>query len=316
MEKSDYEKDDWSSMHILQTHTGAEIALRAGLAKGNAKGVVQFSHGAAEHAGRYQQFAEILNGAGFHFFAHDHRGHGKTRVPGLDAHQFGDDGWDLVIEDMDAVHRHIDTLFEPLPRIVMGHSMGSVAALEFTLRNPDRVDALALLGPVLAKNPLVPVLRLLLRIEALMKSPASTSGLFQSLGWDPLNKSLEPARTPYDWLSRDTAQVDAYMADPDCGWAPTVNFAGEMMRGVSATYDDARFKALKPSMPVLLMSGSNDPSTEFGKSVPELEARFIKAGVNSVMAKVFPEMRHELHNEIDRDHVFAALTEWCEQATG
>lgn len=302
---------EWANAQTIEARSGAQLTLRQMAAKGAAKGVVQFNHGAAEHSGRYGEFAERLSAAGFHVFAHDHRGHGQTTVPGLAPHTFGKHGWDLVIEDIECINRHIDTLHPDLPRIVMGHSMGSIAAFEYALRQPARPHALVLLGPVLAKNAALPVLRLLMRTEAAFKAPGSTSTLFQKLGWDPLNKPFEPARTPYDWLTRDTAEVDAYIADPECGWPPTMNFAQQMMRGVAATYKDARLKALNPAMPVLLMSGAEDPSTNMAKSVPELDNRLKAAGVTTISTAIFDGMRHELHNETGRDAVYEKLTHWC-----
>ncbi len=319
---------DWSEITPLPAPSGAQLAVRslAASADGAAiRGVIQFCHGAAEHAGRYGELASVLSAAGFHVIAHDHRGHGETTTPGVTDHVLASDGrlsgpenktgWDLLIEDVEHIHTALDDAFPDLPRLVMGHSMGSVAALEFALRRPERAGGLCLLGPVLAKNPAMPLLRALLNVEALFKSPDAVSILFEKLGWDPLNKEFQPARTPYDWLSRDDAEVDAYIADPMCGWRPTMNFAKELSRGLAATYDDARLNNLRADMPVLLMSGAEDPSTEFAKSVPELKSRLSSAGLRDIETEIFPDMRHELHNEVGRDAVFGRLTAWCRRAS-
>lgn len=302
----------WEEVTIVEAPSGAPLALRSLFAAGEAKGVIQLNHGAAEHAGRYGEFAQRFAAAGFHVFAHDHRGHGKTTVPGLAPHTFGDNGWALLVDDIQAIHDHIQHVAPGLPRIVLGHSMGAIAAFEYALRQPSHIDAMVLLGPVLKKNSaMIGIFRLLLAGEALFKSGSSPSSLFQKLGWDPLNKPFEPARTPFDWLSSDEKEVDAYSADPECGWAPTVNFGSEMMRGRVATYDDTRLQALRADMPVLLMSGEKDPSTDFGQSVPELQKRFEDAGMSDITAEIFPDMRHELHNEVGRDQVYEKLIAWC-----
>ena len=302
---------DWSKIHLVASQTGAKLALRTLAAQGTPRAVIQFNHGAAEHAGRYGEFAEKMSAAGFHFLAHDHRGHGKTEGDGVTPHMFGKKGWDLVIEDMGAIHRHIDEQYADLPRTVMGHSMGSVASFEFMLQNPDRAQAMALLGPTLQKTPLMPVLRFLLSAEDVIRESYAYSPLFQSMVWTPFNKPFEPSRTPFDWLSRDEAQVDAYVKDEDCGWPPTVNFAREISRGIAETYKDDRLSALNTALPVLLMSGTQDPSTEYGKSVPELSARLKAAGLKNIDTEIFADMRHELHNETDSAPVFERLTAWC-----
>lgn len=298
----------------LDVPSGATLLVRHLAAKGTACGVVQINHGAAEHSGRYVEFARKLADAGFHVFAHDHRGHGETTVPGYPPHTFGGpQGWGKLVEDVGAVHDHISAIYPNLKRIILGHSMGSIASFDRMLRAPDTAAAMVLLGPVLQKNPAMPLLRGLLNLESLFKSAGATSGLFQSLAWDPLNKPYKNGRTAYDWLSRDEAEVDAYIADPECGWAPTIDFAKGMGRGLSSTFDDRKLKALNKDMPVLLMSGSDDTSTNFGKAVPELEARLQKAGLADVTAIIFEEMRHEMHNEIDRGDMYDALIAWCQR---
>lgn len=301
-------------MTPLESPTGSTLAVRYMPAMSDPKGVVQINHGAAEHSRRYLRVAEILSAVGFHVVAHDHRGHGETRVPGVPSHCFGPDGWNKVIEDVAFLHQHIDELYPDLPHLVLGHSMGAVIALEFALRHPDRPAALALLGPVTQKEAAMPLLRLLLSVEGVFRQPDRVSPVFKSMAWDVMNKSFNPAATPFDWLSRDADEVRAYAEDPECGWDPTVNFAREFSRGLQVTYTDDRLRGLRPDMPVLLLAGEKDPSSGFGKSVREMQARLTAVGLTDLTAKVFPDMRHELHNEIGREEVFELLLEWCQRA--
>ncbi len=300
--------------------SGAELCVRHMKASPPVKGIIHINHGAAEHSERYLEFAQTMSAQGFHVFAHDHRGHGATSVPGIPSHVFGEDGWNLVIEDALALGAHIkgaipklenDHGGQELPFILAGHSMGAVVAFEMLLRDPVCADGLLLSGPVLQKNSAMPVLQSLLKMEAAFKEPESISTLFQKLAWDPLNKPYKPARTAYDWLSRDEDEVDKYLADPECGWPPTVNFAVELSKGLAKTYKDARLKSLRSDMPVLMMSGSHDSSTANGASVAELEKRLTEAGAKRISSKIFPEMRHELFNERDREQVYDYVSEWC-----
>ena len=304
------------SAQPLTAKSGAILQVRYLPTQGAPRAIVQINHGAAEHSGRYLPFAKRLSDAGFHVAAHDHRGHGDTVVPGAPPHTFGGKhGWDQLVADIGDVKAHITSIYPGLKHIMLGHSMGSIAAFDFALRHPAEVDALALLGPVLQKNPAMPVLRALLGIEGLFKSEGATSALFQSLAWDPLNKPYKNGRTDYDWLSRYEAEVDAYIADPNCGWPPPMNFSQQMAKGLAGTFNDARLKRLPTDLPVLLMSGSEDTSTNFGKSVPELEQRLTKAGLSDVSARLFEGYRHELHNEVGRDKVFDTLIAWCERVS-
>jgi alpha-beta hydrolase superfamily lysophospholipase len=304
---------DFSPM-MLEVPSGAALLVRHLTATGEARGVVQINHGAAEHSGRYLEFAQKLSAAGFHVFAHDHRGHGGTQGPEYPPHTFGGKhGWDKLTEDIGAVHDYIRGIYPGMKTIIVGHSMGSIAGFDRMLREPQTADALALLGPVLQKNPAMPLLRALLNVEGWFKSAGAKSALFQALAWDPLNKPYKNGRTDYDWLSRDEAEVDAYIADPECGWPPTIDFAKGMGRGLSGTFDDRRLSSLKDDMPVLLMSGAEDTSTDMGKSVPELEARLRKAGLSDVESHIIEGMRHELHNEIGRDAVYEKLIAWCQR---
>ncbi len=305
-----FQRADFAGQSVLAP-SGATLNLRGMLSKTSPKGIILFHHGAAEHSARYAKFARMLSDAGFHFFIYDQRGHGHTTIPSTPSHMFGRDGWSKIIDDSLFLQGVLKAEFSDLPLILAGHSMGSIITFDVVLQNPDCANAVMLLGPVLQKNPAMPVLKLLLGVEALMKKPESTSYLFQKLAWDPLNKPFEPARTPYDWLSRDQEEVDAYIADDECGWPPTINFAQEMTKGLAATFHDSRLKALRAEVPILLMSGAQDSSTDFAKSVPQLEARLKAAGVDRVTSVVFDEMRHELHNELGREAVFERLISWC-----
>ena len=308
----------YSEIERVQSPTGASLALRISLCKENPVGVVQVNHGAVEHGGRYQEFATRLNTAGFHVFVHDHRGHGKTVLGGEKEHVMGSSGnsWNDLVNDISAVHHHIDDRFEALPRIVFGHSMGALAAFEYTLRHPEKVSHLVLSAPPTLKNPLAYVGRALLQIEAFFVGADRASPVFDKLNWSQMNKRFQPARTSYDWLSSDHREVDAYISDPDCGWDLPQKFTRELVSGIIETFKDERLSALSSSTNVLLMSGDKDPVTQGSKAIRQLAARLRDAGVTSVEEKLFMNMRHEVHNDVARDAFYEKLIGWSRHCVG
>src|SRR2546430_9418480 len=164
------------------------------------RGVVQIAHGLGEHIGRYAELAEVLTQAEFVVYGNDHRGHGLTAKPFGSFGEFGPGGFDQLVEDMVSLRVIAKKEHPGKPYIRLGHSMGSFAAQPFILDHSPSIDGLALSGSGI--------------LDGLARLSQSTSA-----GEDPMklmNASFEPARTPFDWLSRDNAEVDALIADPPC----------------------------------------------------------------------------------------------------
>jgi alpha-beta hydrolase superfamily lysophospholipase len=168
---------------------------------GPPRAVVQLSHGVGDHLRRYEHLAQALTAAGFLVQGHDSRGHGQTIAPGAEPGVIGADGWTRTVEDLDVLVERGRTEFPGLPLILFAHSMGSFATQQFLLEHSDRVDAVALSGTG-ALDLIEPAL-----------------DLDSGVGLDMFNAPFEPGRTGFEWLSRDEAQVDLYVADPLCGFA-------------------------------------------------------------------------------------------------
>jgi alpha-beta hydrolase superfamily lysophospholipase len=134
----------------------------------------------------------------------------------------------------------------------------------------------------------------------------------------PLNARFEPARTPFDWLSRDEAEVDAYLADPMTGDdAPlTFGFVLDMMRTGAHMWDPANEKRIPTTLAVLLITGEEDPVSEGAKTVRELEARYLANGSKDVTGRYYPGARHELLNETNRDAVQDDVAAWMDRIVG
>lgn len=301
-------------LHQLQTVDGSRVQYRRWLPSGDVRGTVQLVHGASEHSGRYDRLATGLALHGFGVWAMDLRGHGRT-AESTGIGRFGNGlGVDTVLEDVDALHLVIDDQHPGLPRVLLGHSMGSIIALAAAERNGADLAGLVLSGPIGVAPQLADSVTAL---EEAVAAGAADHAL-DALG--PFNEKFEPARTRYDWLSRDPAEVDKYITDPLSGdeMPLTVAYAaGVFALAVRAATPEA-VATLPDGLPVLLLSGQHDPvGGEDAVQVTALAQLFTERGL-PVEQHVYPEARHEVFNETNRDEVVSDLLAWLEArlATG
>ena len=295
----------------LDSPSGARLHLYTAMPDKPLRGVVHVNHGMAEHAGRYGRFARALNDAGFGVVAHDHRGHGQTVAPdaprGVFAHERG---FDKVIEDVLAVNLHIRATMPGKPIAVFGHSMGAVIALVFALSYPDRVNALACWNAGVETGAKVRLSRLILLAEAALRGRGHISVLARKLTFDGWNRQFRPNRTAFDWLSRDEAEVDAYVADPDCGFDVSTGLWLDLLDGMFRGGDDRRLDVLAHDLPVHLLGGGADPCSNFGRDMRHLADRLKKKGLLDVSCSILPDTRHESLNEINRDETTRNFIHW------
>ena len=211
--------------------TGATLRLFVKHARGTGRGVIQINHGLAEHAARYARFAEIMSAIGFHVYAHDHRGHGATTAPDAPLGTFGSpDGSAKVIADVAAIHDLIAVEHPGLPVIVFGHSMGGLIALNFVLRHSARVQAAAIWNANFSAGFAGRLAQAILAYERFRLGSDMPSRMLPRLTFQAWAKQIPDRRTAFDWLSRDAAEVDKYVADPLCGWDASVSMWRDVFR--------------------------------------------------------------------------------------
>ena len=297
-------------LHLLQTVDGSRVRYRRWLPDGDLRGTVQLVHGASEHSGRYGRLAAALTARGFGVWAMDLRGHGRT-AESTGIGRFGSRGGlgvDTVLDDVDALHLVIDDQHPGVPRVLLGHSMGSVIALASAERNSADLAALVLSGPIGVAPQLADSVTAL---EEAVAAGAADHAL-DALG--AFNEKFEPARTRYDWLSRDSAEVDKYVADSLSGdeMPLTVAYAsGVFALAVRAATPEA-VATLPDGLPVLLLSGQLDPvGGDDAVQVTALAQLFTERGL-PVEQHVYPEARHEVFNETNRDEVVGDLLAWLD----
>jgi alpha-beta hydrolase superfamily lysophospholipase len=301
----------------LSSPTGATLALRHLPAQVSAIAVVHVNHGLAEHSGRYARFATALSQAGFHVYAHDHRGHGATRAPDAPLGRFADrDGTTKVLDDIDAVHGHIAKRHPGLPLLIFGHSMGGIVALNAVLRRSHHLAGTAIWNTNVSAGAMARLALALLAWERFRRGADMPSRILPKLTFQAWGRAIPDARSPFDWLSRDPAEVEAYIADTLRGWDPSVSMWRDVFRMILTASDDRSYTPGRRTLPFHLVGGGADPSTDNGKAVEALAARLSRMGFSNLETRIWPNNRHEGLNDLDRQAVTEDFIDWARRTAG
>ncbi|MFN0108729.1 MAG: alpha/beta fold hydrolase [Blastocatellia bacterium] len=276
---------------------------------GFGKAVVHIAHGLAEHGGRYERLAETLTANGFVVFANDYRGHGKTAQADDDIGHFADEnGWQRILKDVEEIVRLERSEFPNHPVTLFGHSLGSLVAQHLATRN--LFDAVAMSGANGLVSSIVHVGKLITKIESWRLSKRGKSELLNSLSFDAFNKPFQPNRTSFDWLTRDEAEVDKYIADSMCGFLCSTQLWLDVLSAITEAAKP-EFRARVPKqLPLYLFSGSRDTANAEGRGTTALAEYYRSNGMEKVSYRIFPQARHETLNELNREEVTEHLVDW------
>ena len=302
-----------SSMTTVNAADSTRLHVYRWSPDGEAKAAVLIAHGMAEHAGRYERFAERLTAAGYDVYAIDHRGHGKTAGTLENVGYFADkDGFEKVVEDLYAVTRTISEDHPELPVFLFGHSMGSILSRAYAVSHSSSIAGLVLTGAGGDPGLLGKVGGVLAFAEGTVRGRRTRSPLLDSMTFGKFNDAFKPARTKFDWLSRDRTEVDLYIADPWCGAVFTTGFFGDLLHGLGVVNDSANVAKIRKDLPILMASGDKDPVGDNGKGVKQVADQFRAAGISSVTVTLYPNARHEILNETNRDEVMSDIIAWLD----
>lgn len=292
---------------ILTAPDGHEIHIHMWSPEVAAARVIQVLHGLGEHAARYERFAHAAASRGYVVCVHDHRGHGPhTEELG---HFADDDGWHLLVADALLVQDFSRERFADAPHVLLGHSMGSYIAQNFAMHYGARLSALILSASTwTSRLQLFPALAIA-HIEAWRLGIRSKSALLNKLGFGDFNKRFAPARTDMDWLSRDAAEVDKYIADPLCGGPYSCGMWLDLLRGLIDISSDNAIARVPASLPLLITGGECDP-VGGDRGMTRLMMHYAQSGHQRISVKIFPDGRHEMLNESNRDEVTANWLDW------
>lgn len=284
------------------------------------RAVVQLIHGIGEHIGRYERFAAFLATQGYLVCGNDAVGHGRTAVA---AEEFGllpgKDPVDVLVRDVDALRRTVErgvaSAFgdADIPLFLFGHSMGSLVLRCYLPRFGDGLAGAIVCGTTMPPRPLSWLGVMASKALVAIKGPRAKSRLLHRLAYGVYSHKIKDARTPFDWISSDPNEVDEFIRDEATGFMFS---AAIYLALTEAAYTAARRSALSgipPKLPILLVSGDEDPVGDCGRQVERLATRMRAAGVRSVTMKLYGGMRHEILNEYGKDEVFADVVSWMEE---
>ena len=302
-----------ASEFTLRADDGTSLFARRWLPEHRPRAVLQIAHGLSEHSGRYARLANALNGAGYGAYAADLRGHGP-KAAAADLGHFADaGGWDKVVGDLWTLNRLIAAEQPGAPIVLLGHSLGSFLGRGFIAQHSDALAGAALSGSS-GKPPAIAALgRLVAREERLRLSKRGKSDPLFAMWFGGFNKAFSPARTPYDWLSRDEREVDAYVADPLCGLPFTTQLAIDVLDALPRVTSLASLAAIRKDMPIYVFSGERDP---VGANIKGLIQDLKAAGFTRLTTRLYPGARHETLNETNRDEVTRDLIAWLDEVVG
>jgi alpha-beta hydrolase superfamily lysophospholipase len=277
------------------------------------RAVVMLSHGMAEHSGRYARLGAALTDAGFALYALDQRGHGRTAANGVLGHYADRNGWNTVVGDLASLSASIGQRHPGVPVFLLGHSMGSYIAQAYLLHHSASVQGAVLSGSNFQPVSLYRSAAVIARLERWRQGARGRSAIIEFLSFGSFNKAFKPVRTPFDWLSRDQEEVDKYVNDPLCGFRCTNQLWLDMLGGLQQISKKSNLAQIDKSLPLLIIGGECDPVSD-GKRLKDLAGALTDTDHALVTVKLYPQARHEILNETNREEVTHDLLAWLEQA--
>lgn len=278
--------------------------------EGTPRAVVQIVHGIAEYAGRYEDIALYLNGIGILVVAEDHMGHGESVGPESPQGYFTG-GWFTAMEDTYTLLKKTREEFPKLPYVLLGHSMGSFLTRTLLQEHPDSGIA----GCILCGTGWQPEAVLtagigMCRAVGKLKGEKKPSKALEALVFGSYNRRVEHPRTPFDWLNQDTKAVDAYIADPMCGFTASAGLYRDMLTGIRHIQRPENLERMEKTLPVYFIAGGDDPVGSYGSGVLKSVEAFRAAGMERTSVRIYPLCRHELLNEINKMEVYEGIAKW------
>lgn len=277
------------------------------------KGIVQICHGMAEHSGRYDEFARFLSSNGFAVFINDHLGHGLSVKNDSELGYFGDKtGRHDLVNDVKLLTDIARSTYPDKPFFIFGHSMGSFIARRYTEKFGMNIDGAIFCGTS-GTNPAAGIAVKIAEFVASRKGVHHRSEFINKIAFGGYNKHVGEKRTDFDWLTRDESIVDAYIADPKCGFLFTAAGYRDLFDILHSVSTRSWYNNVPFILPILLISGTEDPVGEYGKGVRQVFHDLKKTGHKDVTLKLYENDRHEILNELNKQQVFDDVLSWlCE----
>lgn len=290
---------------VTSNYDGLPLAGLVIAPENTPKGIVQLVHGMAERKERYEEMMTFFAENGYVCVCHDHRGHGESMRSKEDKGWFGDYEGKAVAEDAFLVTEYIKREYPNLPLTLFGHSMGSLIVRCYAQKYDSEIDKLIVCGSP-SKNPLAGVAIFLEKCIRLFRGARHRSKLLAFLSTGKGDK-LFPGEGKNAWLSGNRESVEAYLADENCGFRFTCNGYENLFKLLRRTYQKKKYGVQNPDLPIHFVAGAKDPVIVSEKAWKYAVEDMRKVGYNKVSGKLYEGMRHEIHNELDRQTVYNDL---------
>lgn len=276
--------------------------------------ILQIIHGMQEYSGRYQAFRDFLEDQGIQTAAQDLMGHGPEALARGNLGYFPEDWFHLVQEQIDFLQK-LKAENPHAKIIVLGHSMGSFAARTLASVAGDLLDGLIIMGTAQMPSLMPKFAFTLAQAVVSLKGKRYQSQFLRDLALGNYNKPFQPAQTGVEWLSRDPAIQAKYLADPLCNFLPTASMFQGIFQGLAYVCPEKNMAKIPHDLPILLVSGADDPVGQAGKAVQTIYHKMQKLGFSQLEQKLYPGMRHEILNELGKEEVYQDLCQWIKKVT-
>ncbi|MFO7978757.1 MAG: alpha/beta hydrolase [Bacteroidales bacterium] len=279
----------------------------------NPRAIIQIVHGMTEHMGRYHDFARYMASQGIAVYLHDHPGHGQDA---LRENRLGvipwKRGWQVMLENTRALYTHIRKTRPEIPLFLLGHSMGSVLARHFMAVYPVYLKGLILSGPADLPSWQLNILRTITRLQGIFAAPHRKSKWFNRLFYHNFNRHFKERPTRFEWITSQREEADAYNNDPLCGFDCSVSFYNNIFKGMAAMKKTQHNLKYRKTLPLLIISGQQDPVGNWGKEAIKIHQDFYKQNFHYLTVKIF-NGRHELLHESIKQQVYEYLANWMDE---
>lgn len=300
-------KDGNTEIHTIEWKPSGEV-----------KAVLQICHGMVEYIQRYDEFARFLCGHGYYVVGNDHLGHGKSvqskREYGFFSEKYGNA---CVLGDMHTLRRRTEKKYSDVPYFMLGHSMGSTLLRQYIQMYGNGLRGVVLMGVVADKNKSMLVFgKKMCHFMAVFRGWHYRSRLVDSLAIGAYNRKYKPAITRADWITSDRERLEQYVSDPLCSFVFTVNAYYSMLGGMQELQKKEGLCLIPKTLPLLFVSGEDDPVGGWGKGVRKVCEKYRNAGIHDVTMQLYAGDRHEILNETDREQVYEDILIWLEKHSG
>lgn len=282
--------------------------------EGDVRAMMQISHGMTEYIERYEEVAEYMTARGILVFGNDHLGHGLSVMTEEEWGFFASgDAGEKVVRDLHTLNIRMCREYPDAPLFLLGHSMGSFMARRYAATYGTEIDGAIFVGTGNQPAAAIRFAMLLVNFLSIFFGERHKSRLVAKLMFRAYNKRVKPARTEYDWLSRNTENVDKYSKDKACTFLFTLNGYKTLLSTLLFIQKSINIAGIPAKLPVLLLSGEEDPVGNYGKDVRQLYMIYRQRGIKDLSVKLYSEDRHELLNELDRKDVYEYLYKWLDK---